>query len=319
MKNRKHRKKAKKPSSRPTPQSILFSVHPLSGRPHDEIIPGLIEAAKASKIQFQENLRKTLSLLATTEPLGVISACAFYGCFAGISLDGKVAPFMKQPLGQADAELIQALSLKRPYEDYGGAPLDPQILQVIFDVIPELGTSFAQQRMTKMEEDQSDQQKAINLVQEHLRLNTQAVRNWGFLDRVVEITNELLSPLDSNFMNAFGISATQIISVFMFLLRRAEDRANAWRDQLRRVFSEKTAAGMVRRYYEVNPQFTDSWADMVKKIENLRIDQLKILILAHSNLRLTDVFTFDVAPISKRLGISSSHLEGVLGRLSIAF
>src|SRR5689334_16963444 len=136
MKKQNRRKKANRRSGRRTPQDLVIQEHPLSGRPRDEIIPELIEAAKASSIRFEEALKRTLVVLSTTEPLDVISAFAFYGCFAGIKLDGKVTPLMGSfQFGQAGAELAQALCLRLPLEKYGREPLDPPTFQTLFDVI----------------------------------------------------------------------------------------------------------------------------------------------------------------------------------------
>jgi hypothetical protein len=323
MKKRTRKKKDRlRSAAKGKPQGPFFFKHPLSELPREKLIPALIELGRSSKVRFHDSLERTLTLLQSAEPLQTIASLAVYGLFAGIASDGKRSPIHTDSrFGQAHVELVQALSLRLPQKANQGTPPDPSTIQNLFDVLPELGESFSLQRVRVTEEERSDQQKAITLLQEHLRMYTQSVRNWGYFDRVLRIVNELYRPLDNAFVDHLGIPATQIISAFQVLIRRTEEHVNARWDKFHQVFAERTVAGMVQKYYEVNPHFVGSADDLIAFAtrENISVEQMKALMLSHSDLNLPDMFTFTAASISALLGVSKSHLEDVFRRLSLAF
>lgn len=143
----------------------------------------------------------------------------------------------------------------------------------------------------------------------------------GYFDKVIRIVNELYRPLDKAFIDHLGIAATQIVSVFQFLVRSSEDHLNAKWEKYRQVFSERTIPEMVRRYYQLNPHLEGSAEDFLTFVtrERISVEQLKALILSHIELSLADLFTFTANSISTFLGVPEVRVKDVLGRLSLAF
>lgn len=300
----------------------VMMVHPLSQIPRDIALKGFVEIGKSNQEKFPLLLSKVAEILKSYDPLHIISTLSMYGLTGGMTAGGKMRPHTREKeFNQSHVELVQALSLQISEDSLKAKPADPDILQTLFDVLPELGQAFALQRLVSIEQDKTEQQKSIQLLQEHLRLHTQNVRNWGYFHKVINISKSLYAPLDVLFENQLGISATALISVFEDHLKEMERFATARMLTFRKIFAEPTVEGIIRQYYLHNPQFEDSPDKMIEfaKQHELSIEQIKFLTFTHSELRLTDAFSLKAKDAATKLNISSSALSTVLDKLSLSF
>jgi hypothetical protein len=319
---RKERGKRRAPPKKKAKGGPFYFKHPLTELPREKLIPALVEHAKASRARFQEHLGTILQTLRSAEPLQTITTLAVFGLFGGLNDQGKHTQFLKKSrFGQAHVELVQALILTIPQADLAWVPPHPSVIQQLFDLLPQLGESFVHQRMVVMEQERSDQQKSLTLIQELLRMHTQNVRNWGYFDKVVRIVNELYEPLDNAFVEHLGLAATKIAAAFLYLIRSSEEKVNANLEILRQVFLAKSVAGMIRKYYELNPDFTDSAQDLLELAnrQKLSTNQTKALILGHVDYRLQEVFRFSSASMAAVLGVAEANITNVFKMLSLKF
>ena len=172
-----------------------------------------------------------------------------------------------------------------------------------------------------MDSQATDEQKAIVFLQEFLRGHTQSVRNWGYFKRVVSIVKRLCRPIDQFFRSQIGVTTTELIETFQFLVGRTEEQINRrWR-KYRDVFSEPTVERIIRKYFELSEHLKATPEPLIElaRRENLSLEQVKTLILAHSDLTLADDLTFNVSSISRELGVSQESLAAVLEKLSLSF
>ena len=318
MANRK-RKRLRKRKDRRGP---VFFKHPLSELPRDKVLPALIHYADASKAAFRETLEVVLKILRSSEPLQIIATLAVFGLSCRIDDEGNYKSLLNNSqFTQAHVELAQSLSLTIPPGQIPITPPDGRDIQQMFDLLPKLGQFFIYQRMVTMEDERTDEQKAILLVQELLRTHTQSVRNWGYFDKVRRIVDELYKPLDDAFIKHIGVSATQLAAAFLHLVRESERRMNAVLKQLPQVFRVGGVAAMLRKYYELNPQFVGGSEEMLAlvKRERLSVGQTKSLILAHIEYRLPDLYTFSATSIAAQLGIGAAAMRGAFDKLSLSF
>ena len=193
--------------------------------PLEQFIPAVVEGAKIAADQFKEVLGSVEEILRTKEPLRTIAILALYGLMTRLSDKGERSPLYKtKGFAQSHVEFAQALALRVPLSDISDIPIGPAEITRLFGLLPRLTRSFAFQRMAKMGEECSDEQKGVFLVQEMLRSHTQFVRNWGFFDRVIVLLNVLYSPLDDEILQHVGLSASQLIAAFVHLIRQLESR-----------------------------------------------------------------------------------------------
>lgn len=259
-KNRKKRNKrhSQKPNAAAT-SDLVAVTYPFSTLPRESLIKGLIELGKIHQEEFSTTLTEIEELIRSIDPLHALSTLSVYGLFGSIDDKGNISKgYLGEKFNQSHVELIQALILRTPAATQLPPPAEPGAIQKLFDLLPVVAESFHLQRLVQMGKEQSQDKKAILLVQEELRMHTQGVRNWGFFSRVISVIKRLCKPIDPLFESKIGLTATQLTDLFHHLLRRKEMIVNTRLDKLRPVFSEKTVPEMIAAYYKANPHFEDS-------------------------------------------------------------
>jgi hypothetical protein len=78
---------------------------------------------------------------------------------------------------------------------------------------------------------------------------------------------------------------------------------------------------IVRKYYELSPDQTDSPESFIEfaKQEKLTSDQVKSMMLSHSDLSLAGEMTFTSEELCRVLGLSEAALSSALDKLSLSF
>lgn len=319
-KNRLKKKKLLSQQNLRKDEGPVVMRHPLSDIPLEVLRNYAIQHARKSEVTFNKGICDIQKTLRKVDPLSLVSQLATYGLSGGITEDGKISTWNKgKNFNQANVELIQALTLRLTPEELGVEFVSPDIVQNCFDNLPKISEAFAARRLAALETERSEQEKSVMQLQEHLRLHTQSVRNWGYADKVMQILSSLFAYFDQQFISKIEISATQILSIFQYMLARSESDGNIRYQKLKQVFEQKTIQQIVMTYNEVFECDDYREDEFVKDLEqeNISIEQIKIMLLTHSDLRLKKVYTFTPAEISVALNIPIKPVKWVLDEISI--
>lgn len=327
--SKKRQKKGRAKTKKTTPQSgqarssaPTFVRHPLSDIPPDVLRSHATQYARKSEVVFEESLAEIQKVLREVDPLSLVSQLSMYGLSGGVSEDGKISAWNSDKgFGQANVELVQALSLQLAPEELVSEFVTPDVVQRCFDNLPKLSEAFAARRMVALDQERSEPQKSVSLLQEHLRLHTQTVRNWGYADKVMRILGCLATYFDVQFVDQLGVSATQILKIFQHLMELSERNGNTRFRKLKQVFEHKTIEGMVRTYNELFICAREGEAEFIEDLkgEGVPIKQLKFMLMTHSDLRLREVYTFTSAEVAEDLKIPAEAVKCVLDDISLSF
>ncbi len=296
--------------------------HPFSQVPHDILIKGLIEAGKSSQEEFPLQLAAIINLIRSVNPLQAIATLSAYRLTMSVTDTGRMRPLHKnRKFNQSHIERLQAISLQIRIDELSPTPPPSETIQKLFDTLPDLGDSFRLQRMAVLEQERNAEQKSVGLLQEHLRLHTQGVRNWGYFKKVVRLARRLCDTTGPLFQKHPGITAKDLVNLFEFLMERLESLMTARMHEFREIFSEKTSEKIIQKYYALNPKFKDTGAELIQfiKSKNLSSEQIKFLILSHSELTLADDLTFSPHELSQHLNLPTDSLSRALDKLSLSF
>lgn len=320
--HKKHRAKQRATISkrRKNNEAPVLVRDPLSTISPDVLRNHFIEYARESEDRFKEYLSEIQGILRQVDPLNLLSLLAQYGLSGSVSEHGEISSWNSaNGFGQANVELVQALALRLAPEELGTGLTSPDIVQRCFNNLPKLSEAFSARRMAIFERERSEQQKSVTMLQEHLRQHTQTVRNWGYADTVKRILGGLATSLDRDFENHLAASATQIIKVFQYLLERSENQGNIWYRKLKQVFEEKIIEKMVRTYNETFECDRCDEAEFIEELKqnNVSINQLKYLLMSHSDLQMHKIFTFSSAEISEQLNIPDDTVKWILQKISL--
>lgn len=307
---------------RAKPGGMVFVKHPFSTLPREAVLKGLVEMGKTHQDGFPRQLEEVEAILRSVDPLPTISMLATYGLMGSVDDKGHVSSgYMGEKFNQSHVELVQALCLRIPFAECSREFPKPDVIQQLFDLLPELGEAYGLRRFVHLQEERSDENKAVMLIQEELRLHTQVVRNWGYLSRVAGIAKRLCAPINEVFHATAGIRATSLIDLFTHLIRRHERLVNSRRNKLMPTFRETTVAGMLDAYHKAHPHLKNSTAEMVAfaKEQGITLDHMKSMLLSHSDLSLDDTYTFDAGVLASETGIDAQSIASALERLSLGF
>jgi hypothetical protein len=184
---------------------MVFMKHPLSTMPREAVLKGLAAIGQTHQDEFPRRLEEVETILRSVDPLLTISMLATYGLMGSVDDNGNVSSGYKgEEFNQSHVELAQALCLRVPFAECSREFPRPDTIQQLFDLLPEVGRAFGLMRYVELQKERSDENKAVMVIQEGLRLHTQIVGNWGYLSRVAGIAKRLCAPIDDVFRATVG-------------------------------------------------------------------------------------------------------------------
>ncbi|ATE65259.1 hypothetical protein [Rhizorhabdus dicambivorans] len=275
------------------------------------------QAAEAHVARLPKMFAAFQQLFRDHDPAGLIASVAYYGLQRGIREDGSTTPISSK-LEQHHVELLQAVLLTLPYEEWPAAPSLPRAIDRVFNELPELSLAFLAQRIVAGKEIDDIQTRTIAALQERIRLHTHAVRNWGYFGDVVSITREIYSPLDTAFLAHHGFAASDVIELARAMVAEIERRSNAWFSALRPVANAKTIPEMLQRYYAGFPDLAGSAEGLAERIpKEARREQVLAMLMGHADLRHPENATFDATSLAALTGLDAGRVEKTLRAIAL--
>ncbi|MBV7257940.1 hypothetical protein KCG44_14230, partial [Pacificimonas sp. WHA3] len=161
----------------------------------EDVRAAMVEGAAARAGTLPNVVASIRDRLTECDPSSALAIVALYG--------GNISPQNRKleygsyltDIKQNHIELLQAITLTIPKEKWGQGVPTPEKIQVIIDSLKELGGIFLASRIA-VSDTSSNEESVLALIQERIRLHTQAVRNWGYFKEVLETLGKLYSEHD---------------------------------------------------------------------------------------------------------------------------
>lgn len=195
-------------------------------------------------------------------------------------------------------------------------------LEQFQELLDDTSWAFFVRRWRHLE---SIQKQTLLEIQEQMRSNTQAVRNWGYPDQIQRTVLELFAPLDRRVEARLGIRPTVLFGVFMKIIATTEARRLGQIRILGPIVKAKNPEQLFKAYGRVFPDRTEEIAAVQQVINRLypgsTLEQIRDLILHHLSLSLSDVFTFSIDELLSMYDgtVDRAALPAVVERLALAF
>jgi hypothetical protein len=279
----------------------------------------MLQAAQAHVDRLPALFASMQQLFRDHDPEGLIASVAHYGLQRGMKEDGSKTA-IGTGLEQHHVELLQALMLTVPQEEWPLKLSTPKAVQQVFDELPTLSMAFLAQRIVAGRNvDHGDvQARTVSALQERIRFHTHAVRNWGYFGDVVAIARDIYEPLDGLFLSHHGFAATDVIEAARAMTAEMERRLNAWTNALRPAVNAGSVPRMLERYYAGFPDLAGSPQELADIIPaGASTKQVVAMLMSHADLRLSDNASYDAATLSELTGIDPERAEKVLRALSL--
>jgi hypothetical protein len=286
---------------------------------HQELQKAVIAFGKQRAAAFPEAVAKVDALLREVYPLQLLAVVSNYGLQGFITEKGIHKPKVsKREFSQHHVELFQALALRIPEGEWGGSILTSANFEPAVEALIDAAEAFGQQRYLLLENADTPAKQMLLQMQERLRLHTQVVRNWGSFQQVVGISKRLYVGLDVKLKAKIGLSASALVDLFEKLVDRVQQKSSARMAMLARVFDKKLDRdGMIRKYYELNQQFTGSADELIAGLpEGTTRDNVMAMVFSHSDLTLESFYTFTAAEAATLISAEEGAVVQALDQLT---
>lgn len=322
------RRRREKPKNRGQGQILAPTFHvlpnPLEGLSTDQRQLVIEEIAKNSEEAYQGALSELMAVLRRHNPLHVLSHMAYYGlgvgvdetkCVTKLDSDYEIFPF--------HVEILQALLLQFAPEKLSGAPFPPHELQHVWNQVKTLCETHNFRQLDPAGLHLSDEERAVALAQRHMRGGTQAVRNWGYHSQVKRLARELYCPFDAQLLEARGFSASDVFDVFETMFFEVVSRQTSHGKMLVNLFksSGKNGCLLVKDYHKLIGLSEAKAEKFIEKfnVEDVSLDHVGAMIVAHHDLRLPNVYTFLASDLAESLGLDEGRVSAVLDEFALSF
>lgn len=317
MKKQWRRKRASKKREELNSGPMLVR-HPISNGDQSELRRAISAMAVQNADQFPKLLDRIKEILKKKDPLQALATLATYGLFADVSDRGVHKTSEILGIHQHHVELLQALIVAMPIEEWDNNFLHPSEIQDIIDTLKLLTDAFHQRRLKLAEKDHDPQEKTASILQERIRLHTQVVRNWGYFNDVVAISSELYGELDVGLNDTLGFTASDLIAVARKIVKLVNDNVNKWFRSVARIFREHKISRIVRRYYKEFPDIRGDPEEYIKIIPpGASPDSVKANLLSHAELKLKTLFIISDEDIAKMANLAPELVTKILRALSL--
>lgn len=312
------RKRERRKSSPKSPLGLELKrvAVPFGDIPRDALARMMTGFGKEQAGLFASTTAAIEALMSRVDSPHLLACLMAYGITDFLGSDGSPSHGAKTRLYPAHVELAQMMALTLPPAER--APALSQEVGSMFEMLPKWTDQFHWKRLSQVETAATDLEKARIAVQEQMRITTQMIRNWGFYDQVKRIGTELLEPLDDRYDADRGYRLTDLVLIFDHMFDECQKRLNAHLDRLRPMMTAKSVREAVTRYYEAIPDLKDSPEAMVQLVreKGASVKAAKAMMLAHSDLRLPDCYTFATSAVASAIGRPVAVVEKALRAMS---
>ena len=319
---KKNRRKGKYKPYEQVKMKFFSMPDPFGDAPPEVRIEILRKAAANAKATFDREFPKVQEWFDRYDPLYILSFCLYYFLTDERGVD-KEAIEGKIDFGSHHLELLQAIALMKPR----GVVHEPlkerakELQESLKELIDALVFSSFD-----LSEGISTAEAKKHFVLSRMRIQTLAIRNWTFLDQTIAHMKAFCSGSFGTILSETygGVLGARLIDAIVSLGKEMEDRMNTHRSKLAPMARARTFEATCSAYRQSFPDIEDSTEEMRSFFEarcNGDLKAFKMVLLMHSDLHLSDIFTFTLDDLVRLYG-SPDHrhaISEILERWSYRF
>jgi hypothetical protein len=311
---------------KPTWASPKFSYHSytfdeLQETTFEERLAIVRETGKKAKSDFTIKYRNVNNWFNTDyDQLYVLSFCMAHFLLQAIGHDEE-AETGSLSFAPHYLEILQAIALSHE-RIYSARPLWNDI-DILRDSMKEIGTLIQIKLLDFPENIKSlDEFYAHKLRTDVIGYHL-AVRNWAYLPQMKQVGEDMAYTIQKEFTAIFGIDPVAFIRLMFALCNEMECRVNTHMQKIASALRNDDYIKIQEAYEEAFGAEISSKAQIDKLWEMCHrdIELFRILLISHSDLRLSRLFTFttdEMIDLSNSQ-LSKSALTSVLDKLSFRF
>ena len=306
----------------PSTEILSYEVSsPFEGMTEDEVVELTKKSNENSDQQFETYFKILQKRIFQVEPCSLLSFFAYYGLTNLSDLNCEWTA--KTPILQHHVEFLQGLLLQHSQDSFDFRPALPQDFDESRQLVQEVTGRFPG-RHSSLTDPSTTREPFHKLIAiKTIRLDTQAVRNWGYPQQVKRIVSDLFSSLDDTIEQRIGVRVVCLVEMWFKILDVVESRINQHWDLVMPALGAKNIETAIKEYYQAFPDLTSSPEDLSAYVqeEGLTLDGLRAIIFSQSDLRLKHIYTLtlDTFVDAYAKAVNPEALKNVLNAWSLSF
>lgn len=295
-----------------------WTVHPYSSMDPETLRAKLVAQGRESQRILPILCDRVRAILQCCYPPHLLAVLAMNGLQAPVDDHGVKSEGLLKGITQPHVELLQALILTLPLDQWGRRPAESREIQQLIDDLSALSDAFYHARYTTLTQATTVEERALLLLQERVRGHTQFVRNWGYHGAVLQISRELYGTLDSEMRATYGFGATDLIDIAKAALVDVEQRSSARLQRLFAVFRCETLDDMVHAFYREDDFAEGDPEDFLQHLpDSVSREQVATALWSHADRQLVRLLVADPERIALVSGRDKDMVLRVLDQLSL--
>ncbi len=318
---KKKRKNAQafEPRSKDKPLMFQKLEDPLRGLTGEKRQEAIALISKECKKKYQQSLNKIKDTISEHDPFMLLSILVSYSLFTGVSDKGIQKKDSEYHLYQYHLEFLQALILQLNEKDIVRKPFGPEVITILWESLPEHMDTHNYINIPGNKVQLTNDEKAVEFIQYAIRLNTKAVRNWGYFSQVLKITSELYPHFSSDLKKEYGFNFEELILFFQSLMKFTSDQNSLRVKQLSELYMINDSRKLVYSYYEMIGHPKDKADKYIEKfdLEKTDVKSLFFSLMSHNDQFLVGMYYFSVSDENfKESGLSVDTVRKIVKKFS---
>src|ERR1035437_4791057 len=325
-KSRKRIKKKKTQRRRAKPYEVIKQNFVRFENPFPNDIPFekrmeiLIKIGNKASIDFENEYQKLINYFHEYDPLYLCSFSSYYFSRQEEGIDEEAIN------GSIDfppfyLEILQCISLKSE-RNISMEPLHKNI-ENFKSTIQNLNRSQSATYSKLLEKAKDQDDIGAILLRTEMMINTLAVRNWSYVEKMEMIAYELATLIEQNFTDSIGFNPIVLLNILFGLVSLTEKKLNIHHKKTISIVKANNYNEAFDKYEECfnvdntsKSERKEIWEEMK---ENIKI--LKSAFLEHSDYFLSDIFTHSIDEIYNYFSkeIAKDIIPKMLDNISFCF
>jgi hypothetical protein len=270
--------------------------------------------------EFENNFTSLTKWFSIYDPTYLLAFCEYYFLASEEGVDEEAIKG-KLDIYPHYLEILQCLAL---FQDrvYSAKPLDKDVIKFKKN-IQGFGESLGMRYYNFPRKIDSEKEIHAYSLRLEMMISTLAIRNWAYEHQMLKISYELSSYVSEPFLKEYGFEPKLLLDILFKLVEKTNDKLNAHRQRVINFAKENDLNEILNAYEKnfphiekLNPEKRQELFDKFKRNKRTLIGML----IYHSDLKLSDIFTFDIKEIkSILLYEDDAKIEKVLNEISFQF
>lgn len=294
---------------------------PFEEMTENEVVESIKKLGEKFGQKFETSFQTLQERILKFDPCALLSLFAYYDLTTSPGVSREWTE--ENPILQHHVEFLQGLLLQNSQDSFDFKPALPQDFVDLRQLVQDVTRAFPMRRLALADPSTSIEQRQQLSILESIRMDTQAVRNWGYPQQIKRIVSGLFSSLDDAIEQKIGVRVACLVEMWFKVVDVVECRVNQHRNLVMPALRAKNIETAVKKYCQAFPDLLSSPEELLAfvKEKKLNLNSLKAFIFSHSDLRIQEIYTLqiDIFINAYPQDVAPEILENILNIWSLSF